>query len=61
MSFLDEPDSSENDEESTPQESHCGLVHAAGYGILDTGCGRGLTGRREDSGQTCPEAEGAWL
>ena len=39
-----EPSSGEEDGESRPQESNCGLVHAAGYGTLDTGCGRGLVG-----------------
>eukprot|EP00913_Durusdinium_trenchii_P018077 g16986.t1 len=41
-----EPGSSDDEDgdESQPQESHCALVHEAGYGILDTGCGRGLIG-----------------
>ena len=43
-----EPGSSEDNEvaESRPQESMCALVHAAGFGILDTGCGRGLVGAK---------------
>lgn len=36
-----EPWSDSEDSEPTP-ESTCGLIHAAGYGIVDTGCGRGL-------------------
>lgn len=39
-----EPGSSEEEEESRFQESNCALIHAAGFGILDTGCGRGLVG-----------------
>eukprot|EP00913_Durusdinium_trenchii_P004266 g3954.t1 len=34
----------EGEDESQPQESMCALVHEPGYGILDTGCGRGLVG-----------------
>lgn len=33
-----------SDDETEPQESSCHLVHPAGFGVVDTGCGRGVIG-----------------
>ena len=37
-------ETSEDEDESKTDEVVCNLVHAAGYGVVDTGCGRGLVG-----------------
>eukprot|EP00435_Cladocopium_sp_Y103_P072195 s58_g39.t1 len=39
-----EPESSDEDQEPAEGGSNTLLVHDAGYGIVDTGCGRGLVG-----------------
>lgn len=45
-STFKEPNTSDDEEASEPQESMCALVHDPGFGILDTGCGRGLVGEK---------------
>ena len=40
-----EPDSEEEDENDVNNETVCALVHDAGFGVVDTGCGRGLVGQ----------------
>ena len=42
VAFLEQSSDDEVDDEHS--ESHCALVHDAGFGIVDTGCGRGLVG-----------------
>ena len=37
-------DPSDSEDEAKEDEVVCNLVHAAGYGVVDTGCGRGLVG-----------------
>ena len=37
-------ETSDDEDESKTDEVACNLVHAAGYGVVDTGCGRGLVG-----------------
>ena len=37
-------ETSDDEAESQTDEVACNLVHAAGYGVVDTGCGRGLVG-----------------
>ena len=37
-------EASDDEDESKTDEVVCNLVHAAGYGVVDTGCGRGLVG-----------------
>lgn len=37
-------EASDDEEETKTDEVACNLVHAAGYGVVDTGCGRGLVG-----------------
>lgn len=61
-SLFQEPSSDE--EEQSPSESQCALVHDAGFGIIDTGCGRGIVGEKtlqrhlellQGYGYTCTE------
>ena len=40
-----EPESEEEDENDVNAETVCALVHDAGFGVVDTGCGRGLVGQ----------------
>ena len=37
-------ETSDDEDKSKTDEVACNLVHAAGYGVVDTGCGRGLVG-----------------
>ena len=37
-------ETSDDEDETKQDEVACNLVHAAGYGVVDTGCGRGLVG-----------------
>ena len=39
-------ETSDDEDESRTDEVACNLVHAAGYGVVDTGCGRGLVGEQ---------------
>ena len=33
-----------SEDEAEPQKTACNLVHPAGFGVVDTGCGRGVIG-----------------
>ena len=37
-------ETSDDEDETKTDEVACNLVHAAGFGVVDTGCGRGLVG-----------------
>ena len=37
-------ETSDDEDETKTDEVACNLVHAAGFGVVDTGCGRGLIG-----------------
>ena len=44
--FFEGPSSDDEEDQSEQPETACALVHSPGFGIVGTGCGRGLVGSK---------------